>query len=449
MAEAKREVLTAAGRITHIPAPTEINVMQTGSNQCLGPYVDEIITANVRVPRPAVGFVVGNKGTRIKRIQQRTNTYINCPPKEDPYSEMISMRGDAKRLKPERDNNVAKGNEVSVTDQTYSESESNSPRLHPRRLSNGSQRMDKRQLEPHSSVALPSYFGIAKGGFGDGTPLDNSDTALQGNRGGTLDDVVTAAEHIRHKEPIFVISGRPENVAEAKRRVLTAAECITNIPTPRENVMQNGTNQCLGSSVHKSITINVRVPRPAAGFVVGHKGARIKRIQQLTSTRITSPLGEKPYFEALGKREGGERSKPEIESNVAKDNEWLVTNHAHGESECNSPRLHYHVLSNVTQLKSKKDGPPSSSGKAEGSSSNGVLLNDPSLDATPEDNCGGMLESATTTTLLSSPFLKSLKQSHCFNSFNFTDSFASGTHSLSTYASTTSNAIRQEALPKQ
>ena len=340
VAEAKRKVLTAAECITHIPAPPEINVMQNGSNQCLGSFVDELVTINVPVPRPAVAFVVGRNESRIKTIQQRTST---C--REKPYLETKGKREDGERSKPEIDNNVAKGTEVSVT-KSHIESEYNSPSLH------------------RCSFSPPSYSGIVEGGFSNGAPLDSPplDTTPQANWGGTLHDVatakhevVTAVGRIRPKDPIFVITGRPEDVAEAKRKVLTAAECITHIPAPQEvNAMQNGSNQCLGSSVSKLITIKVPVPRHAVSFVVGCKGSRIKRIQQLTSTYISSPPREKPYLEAMGKREEAERSKPEIESIVAMDTEGSVTNYSHSDSEYNSPRLHDCRLSDATQLKFKQ-----------------------------------------------------------------------------------------------
>ena len=325
-AEARRDMLTAAECITHTPAPPEIIAMQNGSGHRLGSSVEDLITIDVRVPRRAVAFVVGDNGSRIRRIQELTSTCIVTPLRAKPCFEAMEMREGAEPSKPEMDSNVAKGTEGSVTDHSHSKSEYSSPRL--------------QQLQPHRLLSPPSspYFGIAEGGSINGAPLDNlpldaTPHILQGNGGRTLDDVataehkvVTASEHIRHEDARFVITGRPKDVAEAKREVLTAAECITNIPASLEHddpkfvitgrpedvaeakrevltaaeckaplearAIQNERNQCRGFSVEDIITINVRVPRSAVAFIVGCKGARIKRIQEMTSTCIISPSKE-------------------------------------------------------------------------------------------------------------------------------------------------------------
>ena len=250
-------------------------------------------------------------------------------------------------------------------------------------------------------------------------------------------EVVTSAEHIRHGDPVFVITGRPKDVAEAKRQVLAAAEYITHIPSaPEINTMQNWSRRCLGPSVEELITIYVCIPPRAVPYVVGHKGTRIKHIQELTSTCIISPFREKAYPKAMGKREIGERSKPEIDSIVARGTEGSVTDHPHSDSVDISPKFHRCRLSDATQSKFEQQLEPHWSvslssppyfGIVEAGS--GAPLDNPPLDTTPQGNSAGTLMEAATTT--SSTFER-------FDSTNLPELFVSGA---------ASNVALQEALP--
>lgn len=129
---------------------------------------------------------------------------------------------------------------------------------------------------------------------------------------------------IRGEEPVFVITGRPDDVAAAKREILSAADHFTQIRAARKNasVTANTTSFVPFSSSPPSgeehVTIHVRVPYRVVGLVVGPKGATIKRIQQNTNTYIVTPSRDKePCFEVTGSRENVEKAKEEIESYIA------------------------------------------------------------------------------------------------------------------------------------
>ena len=129
---------------------------------------------------------------------------------------------------------------------------------------------------------------------------------------------------IRGEEPVFVITGRPDDVAAAKREILAAADHFTQIRAARKNasVTANTTSFVPFSSSppngEEHVTIHVRVPYRVVGLVVGPKGATIKRIQQNTNTYIVTPSRDKePCFEVTGSRDNVEKAKEEIESYIA------------------------------------------------------------------------------------------------------------------------------------
>ena len=128
---------------------------------------------------------------------------------------------------------------------------------------------------------------------------------------------------VRGEDPVFVITGRPEDVSSAKREVLAAAEHFTQIRAAKNNPSTTpGSAGCprptASSPDADKIATYVKVPYRVVGLVVGPKGATIKRIQQITSTHIVTPSRDKePCFEVSGKPEDVERAKKEIESYIA------------------------------------------------------------------------------------------------------------------------------------
>lgn len=126
---------------------------------------------------------------------------------------------------------------------------------------------------------------------------------------------------VRGEEPVFVVTGRKEDVAKAKKEILSAAEHFSQIRASRKSNLGG----ILGLTppgppllLPGQVTIQVRVPYRVVGLVVGPKGATIKRIQQQTHTYIVTPSREKdPVFEVTGQPENVELARQEIESHIA------------------------------------------------------------------------------------------------------------------------------------
>ncbi|VDM40646.1 unnamed protein product [Toxocara canis] len=115
---------------------------------------------------------------------------------------------------------------------------------------------------------------------------------------------------VRGEEPIFVVTGRPEDVADAKREIECAAEHFTQIRASRRHSQG-------GAPAPGHITAYVRVPLRVVGLVVGPKGATIKRIQQDTHTYIITPSRERePIFEVTGLPHNVDAARREIEQHI-------------------------------------------------------------------------------------------------------------------------------------
>ncbi|NXG75555.1 MEX3C ligase, partial [Baryphthengus martii] len=123
---------------------------------------------------------------------------------------------------------------------------------------------------------------------------------------------------VRGEEPVFVVTGRKEDVAMAKREILSAAEHFSMIRASRnKNGPALGALSCT-PNLPGQTTVQVRVPYRVVGLVVGPKGATIKRIQQQTHTYIVTPSRDKePVFEVTGMPENVDRAREEIEMHIA------------------------------------------------------------------------------------------------------------------------------------
>ena len=133
---------------------------------------------------------------------------------------------------------------------------------------------------------------------------------------------------VRGEEPVFVVTGRKEDVASAKREILSAAEHFSQIRAQRKNNL-TGSAGGPGPNAHipGQTTIQVRVPYRVVGLVVGPKGATIKRIQQQTNTYIITPSRDKePIFEVTGLPESVETAKKEIEAHIAMRTGGVIDN---------------------------------------------------------------------------------------------------------------------------
>merc|ERR1711976_363511 len=124
---------------------------------------------------------------------------------------------------------------------------------------------------------------------------------------------------VRGEEPVFVVTGRKEDVACAKREILSAADHFSQIRASRKsNINSTLAFGQLMASTPGQTTVQVRVPYRVVGLVVGPKGATIKRIQQQTQTYIVTPSRDKePVFEVTGLPENVEAARTEIEAHIA------------------------------------------------------------------------------------------------------------------------------------
>ncbi|KAJ8277284.1 hypothetical protein GJAV_G00073530 [Gymnothorax javanicus] len=126
---------------------------------------------------------------------------------------------------------------------------------------------------------------------------------------------------VRGEEPVFIVTGRREDVEMAKHEILSAAEHFSMIRASRckAGAAAGGAPGGLPGPPHLpgQVTIQVRVPYRVVGLVVGPKGATIKRIQQQTHTYIVTPSREKdPVFEVTGMPENVDRAREEIETHI-------------------------------------------------------------------------------------------------------------------------------------
>lgn len=123
---------------------------------------------------------------------------------------------------------------------------------------------------------------------------------------------------VRGEDPVFVVTGRKEDVALAKREIVSAAEHFSQIRAQRKNNSLNSLAPGPPSpTTPGQTTIHVRVPYRVVGLVVGPKGATIKRIQQQTNTYIVTPSRDKePVFEVTGMPDNVESARKEIDNHI-------------------------------------------------------------------------------------------------------------------------------------
>ncbi|XP_056115482.1 RNA-binding protein MEX3B [Rhinichthys klamathensis goyatoka] len=122
---------------------------------------------------------------------------------------------------------------------------------------------------------------------------------------------------VRGEEPVFLITGRKEDVALARREIISAAEHFSMLRASR-NKLGVSFSGSPPAPLPGQTTIQVRVPYRVVGLVVGPKGSTIKRIQQQTCTYIVTPSRDRdPVFEITGSPGNAERAREEIEAHIA------------------------------------------------------------------------------------------------------------------------------------
>uniref|UniRef100_A0A8C3SQC2 Mex-3 RNA binding family member D n=1 Tax=Chelydra serpentina TaxID=8475 RepID=A0A8C3SQC2_CHESE len=163
---------------------------------------------------------------------------------------------------------------------------------------------------------------------------------------------------VRGEEPIFIVTGRKEDVEMAKREILSAAEHFSMIRATRNKV--NGlTGTVQGPpNLPGQTTIQVRVPYRVVGLVVGPKGATIKRIQQQTHTYIVTPSRDKePVFEVTGMPENVDRAREEIEAHITMRTGSFIDVNADNDFHSNGTDVCLDLLGSTASLWAKAPNP--------------------------------------------------------------------------------------------
>uniref|UniRef100_A0A8C0G3Z6 Mex-3 RNA binding family member D n=1 Tax=Chelonoidis abingdonii TaxID=106734 RepID=A0A8C0G3Z6_CHEAB len=163
---------------------------------------------------------------------------------------------------------------------------------------------------------------------------------------------------VRGEEPIFIVTGRKEDVEMAKREILSAAEHFSMIRATRNKV--NGlTGTVQGPpNLPGQTTIQVRVPYRVVGLVVGPKGATIKRIQQQTHTYIVTPSRDKePVFEVTGMPENVDRAREEIEAHITMRTGSFIDVSADNDFHSNGTDVCLDLLGSAASLWAKAPNP--------------------------------------------------------------------------------------------
>jgi len=138
---------------------------------------------------------------------------------------------------------------------------------------------------------------------------------------------------VRGEEPVFVVTGRQQDVDAARREIVSAAEHFTQIRASRRHQASRLTttrrrspspaggrhvnHRPTRSTGTAAITLGVRVPMSMVGLVVGPKGATIKRIQADTGTYIVTPGRDRdPVFEVIGSPDAVEKARRHIDAYI-------------------------------------------------------------------------------------------------------------------------------------
>ena len=108
----------------------------------------------------------------------------------------------------------------------------------------------------------------------------------------------------RKEEPVFLVLGkRKEDVDAAEMSILREAEYYSQSITFKLNERQSTAN-----------TAEVHVSYHLVGFVVGHRGTTIHKIQEQSGTFISTPSREEaPIFRVTGAAEDIKRAKEKID----------------------------------------------------------------------------------------------------------------------------------------
>ncbi|XP_054165748.1 RNA-binding protein MEX3B-like [Oppia nitens] len=85
------------------------------------------------------------------------------------------------------------------------------------------------------------------------------------------------------EEPVFIITGRREDVLKVKTEILSASEHFTFVSEERKLKFKRN------SDIPGSVSLNLLIPSSLIGLIVGRNGNTIRNIQKLTETYIETP----------------------------------------------------------------------------------------------------------------------------------------------------------------
>ncbi|PNF18399.1 Vigilin [Cryptotermes secundus] len=173
-------------------------------------------------------------------------------------------------------------------------------------------------------------FVIGKGGANIRKIRDETQTKIDLPAEGEKSDVIT-------------ITGKKENVQEAKERILKIQNELVTIRGPKEDVMKavQQLQELATERQLSSYSAEVRAKQQHHKYLIGKNGANIKKIRENTGARIVFPTDKDEDKEAItiiGKQEAVERAKAELEA-IIKEIDNIV------ESDMSvEPRHHRHFV---------------------------------------------------------------------------------------------------------
>ena len=117
---------------------------------------------------------------------------------------------------------------------------------------------------------------------------------------------------VKDEEPVFIITGRKENIEMAKQEIFNIADKFTRMRSRK--LYGSGVGH---SNIFELVKMELSVPYDVVGLVVGPKGATIMQIQDVTQTYIKTPnRDQKPVFKISGSADNVLKAKDEIRSHV-------------------------------------------------------------------------------------------------------------------------------------
>jgi len=111
---------------------------------------------------------------------------------------------------------------------------------------------------------------------------------------------------VNGEEPVFIITGRREDVLKVKSEILSASDHFTAISEERKQKFRQNCN------IPGGVSLNLKVPSFLIGLIVGRNGQTIRNFQLTTQTSIETPKTEQQSFKISGLQENVIKVKDQI-----------------------------------------------------------------------------------------------------------------------------------------